>query len=363
MKTRDSCGLCHKTIGQRRKSIRCDYCDQLIHIRCNNINVSTYDKLVDDPTPWFCRMCIGSSIPFSSLTDLELNSTLSGKTLNLPNYNLTECPQYLKTLFKELNNVNSAINCKYFDINDLNQFRNKKNMSSYMHLNIASLPSHIDELRSLITSIDMPIDVIGITESKLRHSDPNITNVNTQGYSIKHMPSDANKGGALLYINETLNYKSRKDLEIQKSKELESTFIEVIKPREKNILIGCIYRHPSMSIKEFNNDFLKNLLEKITLENKDIVLLGDYNINLLNYDNSPDVAIFLESMCSHSLFPSITQPTRVTSKSRTLIDNVFINFHSPDIISGKYCSIYLGPPSSNNSSSIQKVFRKTSENI
>ena len=39
-------------------------------------------------------------------------------------------------------------------------------------------------------------------------------------------------------------------------------------------------------------------------------------------------------MCSNALFPFITQPTRVTSRSKTLIDNIFINFYSQDIISG-----------------------------
>ena len=39
-------------------------------------------------------------------------------------------------------------------------------------------------------------------------------------------------------------------------------------------------------------------------------------------------------MCSNALFPFITQPTRVTPRSKTLIDNIFINFYSPDIISG-----------------------------
>ena len=301
------CKLCNKAAGKKHKST----------------------------TPWYCKACMDQLIPFSSLTDLDFDLTISGKKLNnLHNSNLIECPQHIKTLFKELNNVNSATNCKYFDISEINQFKNKEHLRSYIHLNIGSLSYHIDELRNLITAIDLDIEVIGITESNLKQNDTNITNVEIQGYSVEHSPTEANKGGALMYINKALNYKTRKDLEIYKPKKLESTFIEVLKPRERNVIVGCIYRHPSMTIKEFNNDFLENLLDKINCENKDVVLLGDFNINLLQYDDSPDVAHFLKSMCSSSLFPSITQPTRVTSKSRTLIDNIFINFHSPEIISG-----------------------------
>ena len=146
--------------------------------------------------------------------------------------------------------------------------------------------------------------MFGITESSLRQSDSNTTNISIDEYVIEHTPSEAKKGGTLLYIKSSLNYKIRKDLQIYKSKELESTFIEITNPRVKNTIIGCIYRHPSMSVNEFNNDYLMKLLERLTLENKNIVLMGDYNINLLNYDNNSDTAQFLDSMCSYSLFLS-----------------------------------------------------------
>ena len=79
---------------------------------------------------------------------------------------------------------------------------------------------------------------------------------------------------------------------------------------------------------------MNKLLENLTKEKYNIVLLGDFNINLLSYDSSLDISSFLNNMCSNALFPFVTQPTRVTSKSKTLIDNIFINFHSQDIILG-----------------------------
>ena len=62
--------------------------------------------------------------------------------------------------------------------------------------------------------------------------------------------------------------------------------------------------------------------------------MGDFNINLLNYGDSSDVSDFLEAITSSSLFPFISQPTRVTSHSKTLIDNILLNFHSTSILSG-----------------------------
>ena len=79
-----------------------------------------------------------------------------------------------------------------------------------------------------------------------------INNIDLEGYTIESTPTDASCGGALLYINKNINYKTRNDLTIYKSRELESVFIEVINKRSnKKTIIGCIYRHPCMEPKDF----------------------------------------------------------------------------------------------------------------
>ena len=78
---------------------------------------------------------------------------------------------------------------------------------------------------------------------------------------MKIEPTESHADGTLLYINNKLSYKLRQDLCIYKSSELESTFIEIINPKKKtNIIIGCIYRHPTMNLNEFNNNYLNILL-------------------------------------------------------------------------------------------------------
>ena len=52
-------------------------------------------------------------------------------------------------------------------------------------------------------------------------------------------------------------------LVIYKSKELESTFIEIVKPNKKDVIIGCIYRHPNMDLSEFNNHHILPMLAKL----------------------------------------------------------------------------------------------------
>ena len=115
-----------------------------------------------------------------------------------------------------------------------------------------------------------------------------------------------------------------------KSKELESIFIEIINKKG----IGCIYKYPKSAIDEFNNQFLSPMLEKVSCENKEVYLMGDFNINLLNYESNQETADFLNNMHSNSLVPYITLPTRITPRSKTLIDNIFFNEINEAALSG-----------------------------
>ena len=73
----------------------------------------------------------------------------------------------------------------------------------------------------------------------------------------------------------------------------------------------------------FNSVFLKS-----------VFLLGDFNVNLLNYNEHNQTNEFLDSLASNPFIPLILRPTRITSHSNTLIDNIFSNAIDPDIISG-----------------------------
>ena len=113
---------------------------------------------------------------------------------------------------------------------------------------------------------------------------------------------------------------------------MHSSLIEIMNPKKLNIIVGTIYKHPSMDLTDFNSNYLNNLLEKISKEQKSVFLLGDFNINLLNYNVHNPTNEFLDSLASNSFLPYILQPTRITSHSKTLIDNIFRNM--PDSVSG-----------------------------
>ena len=132
-----------------------------------------------------------------------------------------------------------------------------------------------------------------------------------------------NVGGALPYINKRHSYKTRPDLAIYKPKKLESIFVEVILPKKSNLIVGCIYKHPCMDICTFNDHYLNQLLDNLSKETNKTV--GDFNIDLLNFDTSEYVSTFLDDLASNSLQPQILLPTRISNNSKTLIDNIFCN--------------------------------------
>ena len=81
------------------------------------------------------------------------------------------------------------------------------------------------------------------------------------------------------------------------------------------------------------NYLINQLLDKISKEQQ-IFLLGDFNINLLNYNEHQPTNEFLDSLASNSIIPYILQPKKLTSHSKTLIYNIFSNVLSCEAISG-----------------------------
>ena len=53
---------------------------------------------------------------------------------------------------------------------------------------------------------------------------------------------------------------------------------------KSNIIVGVVYRHPSMDLTDFNCNYLNKLLQNISKEQQSIFLLGDFNVNLLSYN-------------------------------------------------------------------------------
>ena len=120
---------------------------------------------------------------------------------------------------------------------------------------------------------------------------------------------------------------------------IESTFSKILNKKLKILIIGCVYKHPKHEVKYFTNNHMTPSLDKLSKENKDIMIMGDFNVNLINCNGDKNISNFLDTMFFHSFLPFITTPTRITRNTKTLIDNIFYNKPLNDIMSGNLSSI------------------------
>ena len=174
-----------------------------------------------------------------------------------------------------------------------------------LHLNNSSLSSHINELKPLLSSVNLNFDIICITESRITKSNLPTSNMHISGYNIEQRPTESSACGTLIYISQNLSYKNKPDLQIYHPKHLESTFTEILLPDKSKFITGTVYKHPPMKPYSFNNHTasFSQLLQKIKRGNTEAIITSDFNLNLLNYAKITGTFELLESVFSNNFTP------------------------------------------------------------
>ena len=180
----------------------------------------------------------------------------------------------------ETNFLTNSVDCKYYELHQFQEIQKKSKCFSALHLNISSLDKHFNELHTMLAESKHQFQVIGVTETRLSDSIKTSRKYSIPNYKIEDTPTEASAGGALLYIAEHLPFLPREDLSksLYLANCIESVFVEICEPKKKNMIVGCIYRHHTITTDDFNQNFLSPLLSKISTENKTLMLLGDFNI-------------------------------------------------------------------------------------
>ena len=240
--------------------------------------------------------------------------------------------------FLENNNFASAYNsiqeglssenlsCKYYSENKFNSTLSKLPESSLkaFHLNIRSLNKNCHILKAFLSCLNCDFDVLLLTE--IGNPDKQLIEEVFKHHTLYFDPPKGRKGGAGIIIrNDCFD-----EIEISENKLkldcnctnciVESIFINI---KSNNVVrsFASIYRHPSSNIKHFNES-LNQCLKKYNNNNM-LIVAGDINIDLLK-TNVSSIQEYLNIMLSYNLLPSIIIPTRVTDRSSTLIDHIFI---------------------------------------
>lgn len=230
------------------------------------------------------------------------------------------------------NDFNSELKTSpYYDENMLfTALEGKQGNFSILSSNIQSVFTTFDELRSYVVDLkngmNFEFSIITLQECFFPQGGILTSELMLPGYRCYAQPrSYGRNGGLLTYILEKFNV-VEKSIPIEHRKLLECQFLEVSGGGlRKTFIVGNIYRPPrehSVDIANFLSGFAK-VLDQTVRPNKELVLCGDFNLDLLKIDSAPHIHDFYSLLSSFGFYAKITLPTRFSDHGASLIDNLF----------------------------------------
>lgn len=213
------------------------------------------------------------------------------------------------------------INCKYYDENTLISTLKQSISSSLLSLNIQSLPSKFSEFSEFINSLqthNVFFEIIALQEIFQIH-DPLVYSINNYHEFVFKQRKDSTGGGVGFYIHSSVKFKILEELSLFHEKILETLFIEVELSPNNKFIIGNFYRPPSRNVQdlELSLDKIQEILIKTSSINKKCILVGDFNLCLLNHSTHPQTSLFIDTLFSSGYLQTISYPTRVANGNHT----------------------------------------------
>lgn len=196
-------------------------------------------------------------------------------------------------------------------------------------MNIQGLRAHWDAFQNLLFNLcgeSQSFDIIGITELfSMTKGECALPGYHPLHFITRNDTTNS-KGGVGIFVNNSYQYKHRPDLSLFIPHIFESLFIELSFDK-KCIIIGNIYRpntYPLADLDIFMHN-MNELQSTLATENKEVFMMGDFNIDMLKFRDHSKTSAYIEDIFSQGFLPLITKPTRVTDHSATLIDHIYTN--------------------------------------
>ena len=243
----------------------------------------------------------------------------------------------MMTLNNLYNHLNFNEMSNYYTLNQYtNIFKKLDNsMLSIFHFNIRCLNTNFLQLEALLSGLNHAPDILALTETWLDKD--NKTNYVLEGYRSVHVVRENRmRGGVSIFIS------SKHDFEMIEEYCFVTENLEIctvlINVNNTPYVIAAIYRPQDKlhKIKEFRKEFAP-ILKSALFKKSCTILLGDFNINLLQHSEHQQTNEFLNLMQTFNFIPLITRPTRFPegeqSGDPSLLDHIYINF-TPSITPG-----------------------------
>jgi hypothetical protein len=193
-------------------------------------------------------------------------------------------------------------------------------------LNIRGLLNKFDQICNLIQECDF--NLFGLCETFLDDSVYDYM-YKIDGYNAFGKNRNRHGGGVLLYIKDNIKCEV---INIDMSQIIESIWVKVTLNSE-NYAIGVMYRPPSADANYYIE--MLNQLDYIHANFEKVILMGDLNFNY-KFDVSLSSNPVYNIECLYNMNQLITEPTRETVTTSTLIDVILSNVSESHIKSGVY---------------------------
>lgn len=207
---------------------------------------------------------------------------------------------------KSVSSVNLNLKKKGINIGFLNvQGICGKNMSKFSEINLM-----------LTSPVNKNIHIFGMCETKLKERKlSDAFKINGFHAPFRKDNTSNGGGGIIVYVRKELMAKRRVDLEVNN---VECLWVEITPKKGKSFLIGNLYRNPAERADW--SDRFDSLIDRVLRDKKEIIILGDFNKDLLNINQNRE---WSDTVTSLGLTQLIQEPTRVTNTTCTLIDHVY----------------------------------------
>ena len=226
--------------------------------------------------------------------------------------------------FNEIyNSLSQFQQSQYYTIDNYNAQYSDAHLS-ILSMNIRSFNANIEAFVSLLHSLQRQPDIIILTETWITKDNEGSCNI--EGYHSYHTTRKGGRGGGVsAFCHNSLNTQYIQQGSIINNT-VESCMVQVIN-KEHNITVLGIYRPHSDVIQNFTEE-VERLLLNNTNPCQNVILIGDFNINLLDINNA-SIENFHTALQSMHFLPTITKPTRFPPTSvpsvPTLLDHIWSN--------------------------------------
>ena len=221
--------------------------------------------------------------------------------------------------------VGGSVRSLYTSVDRFNSIPGTARLFTVMGMNIRSFNANFDAFEGFLQSLSCKPNIIALTETWMSQRNSAVCEI--PGYRSCHtFRSNRAGGGASVFIAGDVDFRKIENMSIC-NETIETCAVELPGVEgDKSLIVLTVYRPHTDSVVSFT-DFLIQVLHSEVLHGKKVVLIGDFNINLLNIHDS-SVQYFVSSMRGLSYVPMINQPTRFSLNNDvkpSITDHIWYN--------------------------------------